>query len=831
SESLPAAGVIDIPALEARAGWSATLVHESDSGIWNTGPLKCFPQYGFPELYALDDKGRCTILVGYSGNYTANLPFQEREWLGDLEALALEHADGEPEFYTGGKRGNLYQVRAHADASFDTKRIGQFPAEEIHILQGGDLDATTPGNELLVFTHPGNVYLVDRALTPKLLAKVEGRVRQTVLLTNEPGSSPWIAGAARSGELYLMRLSGGALETRAISSEPCGFGRLALAPSSRAGQAVLYATRDDGLVLRFEQRGDAWQRELVYAGEQGPRGIAAGRFDADPALETIAVFGYSSKVELLSRRAGEPWRAETILTDRDKGHWLETVELDGRNATDELLCSGYGKRVLLLARPPGYGLVDVPAVKSTPAETGPRVAVMARPEALGSLSPLSYRGGFETKTFVYETLVTRDAAGRLAPGLAEAWRCEDGGRRWLFTARRGARFHDGSAVDAEALRVHVERWAGLPESAWLGAGRHVVRAGVSAAGELVLELHEPYYLPPDLCAINPTSVLAPAAFDDEGRFTRPLGSGPYRFERADPGTKSAWLARVDGPGGILLRCFASAQPTAPLASLLAGEVDVVADGWYRMLPRAELTHLAADERFELVRAPGSIVRWLAFASERGPTRELGVRQAIARAVQREELVAEVEHGYATPCHALFAPSLRDWPGAAPHAAEELRVDAALRLVGLRGRDEELLAVLARQLARAGMRPEVVTLPTDELARVHAAREFDLRLAESYGLPYDPELTLASVLRSPRIRSEERPLVGDAELDAAIDELGRTLDPAARLALYARLEARVTAGALLVPLFVPERLALVRRGTATLELDSDVYRLRLRAPRS
>ena len=361
------AAPIEAPAdstLSTAVGWTATLVHESDSGIWNTGTLKCFPQYGYPEVYALDDKGRCTILVGYSGAFSANLPFQEREWLGDLEALALERPEGEPEFYTGGKRGNLYQVRAHADASFDTKLLARFPSEEIHILQGGDLDPAADGNELLVFTHPGHIYLVDASLGARRIATVEGRVRQTVLLPAEPGSAPWIAGAARSGEVYLLRLGAGALETRVVSSEPCGFGRIALAPGSRPGESVLYATRDDGLVLRFEQRGEAWQRELVYAGPQGPRGIAAGRFDADPALETIAVFGYSGKVELLARRAGEPWRVETLFEDRDKGHWLETAELDGRNATDELLCSGYGKRVVLLARAPGYGLPPISATHS-----------------------------------------------------------------------------------------------------------------------------------------------------------------------------------------------------------------------------------------------------------------------------------------------------------------------------------------------------------------------------------------------------------------------------------------------------------------------------------
>lgn len=351
----------------AAAGWEATLVHESDSGIWNTGLLKCFPQYGFPEIYALDDKGRCSILVGYSGTYATNLALQDREWLGALEPVGLEMPAGEPEFYTGGKRGILYQCRAHADGSFDTRVIARFPAEELHMLIGGDLDPASHGAELLAFTHPGHVYAVHAPTSPgepfrtPRIATLAGRVRQTLLLPAEPGATPRIAAACRSGEVLLLRLQGDSLEVRVLSEEPSGFGRLALAPGSKAGHAILYATRDDGLVLRFEENPEGpWTREIVHAGPQGPRGIAAGRFYADPEVESVAVFGYSGRVELLSRRGREPWRSETIFVDRDKGHWLAAVELDGRNATDELLCSGYGKRVLLLARPPGYGLGSVP---------------------------------------------------------------------------------------------------------------------------------------------------------------------------------------------------------------------------------------------------------------------------------------------------------------------------------------------------------------------------------------------------------------------------------------------------------------------------------------
>ena len=94
---------------------------------------------------------------------------------------------------------------------------------------------------------------------------------------------------------------------------------------------------------------------MVYAGPPGARGIAVGRFFEDPEEEGLALFGYSGVVEILRRNAAGEWISEKIFEDVDKGHWLTVGELDDRNATDEIVISGYGGRVVLLSRPPGYG--------------------------------------------------------------------------------------------------------------------------------------------------------------------------------------------------------------------------------------------------------------------------------------------------------------------------------------------------------------------------------------------------------------------------------------------------------------------------------------------
>lgn len=349
---------------EGRSGWRAELVlDQPEAGVWTVACAKVYRQYGCPEIVALDDLGRLHVVWSYSGKWTPVSTVHDGKWLGGLVQSDLDPRVPGAELYTGSANGNVYQVTAQHETFLDSRLIAALPGHEIHTLVGGELDAAHEGPELIAFTRPGKlVRLTARTdgrdgFDLRVLSELPGRVRDALVL---PGGAqpPEIVTAGRHGRVEILRLEREGPRWTTIFETAMGVGRVALAPS-RAGRAtVLYSTCDDGCVYRHERAGEAWRNELVYAGPQGPRGVAAGRFDADPDVETIAVFGYSKEVELLSRR-GEAWTRETVFVDRDKGHWLCAGELDGRNATDELVASGYSGRVVLLARPPGYGLGGV----------------------------------------------------------------------------------------------------------------------------------------------------------------------------------------------------------------------------------------------------------------------------------------------------------------------------------------------------------------------------------------------------------------------------------------------------------------------------------------
>ncbi|HTE05204.1 MAG TPA: ABC transporter substrate-binding protein, partial [Planctomycetota bacterium] len=296
-----------------------------------------------------------------------------------------------------------------------------------------------------------------------------------------------------------------------------------------------------------------------------------------------------------------------------------------------------------------------------------RIAVRAS-ESTREISTLSYKGGFETKTLLYETLVKRGPDGRIAPALAQSWRFEQDGRQCVMELRRNARFHDGAPVTAEAVREHFQRWVGLPEHDWLACNRHILAVRAEGPGTLRIVTDEPLALLPDLCAINPCAIRAPSTLDFEGNFVKPVGSGPFAWDGSDedgkvlhytlrqrPGKDGLALSRID------LGRFVNEGPDVPVDELLAGRLDLVADSWRERIPRERLAALRADSRVTVLESAGSSVISLGFRTEGGPCASQALRALVRGALRRSELIGRAELGCADECFAFAAPSVRAWP--------------------------------------------------------------------------------------------------------------------------------------------------------------------------
>lgn len=485
-----------------------------------------------------------------------------------------------------------------------------------------------------------------------------------------------------------------------------------------------------------------------------------------------------------------------------------------------------------------------------------RVLLRARNGGADRLTSLRYIGGFETKTMLYETLVRRGPDGRIAPGLASRWVYEDGGRVCVLQLREGAVFHDGKPVTAEVVRVHFQRWIGLPEHDWLACNRRIVSVEADGPRTVRITMNEPYALLDDLCAINPCAVVGPGARDWEGEFQRPMGTGPFRFVAATDQGASWRLARAQGGGADVEVSFVPrGRDRTPVDRLLAGSIDVFVGGWDEDLPAAALREVAADPRFVVQTAPGSSVAYLSFRLDEGPTADREVRRRIQVAVDRAALIASVEDGRADACTAWAAPSVSFWPRGrlaqpvlAPAPAGSLPKLTIAAGPG-DGRASRIAQVLQGQLQAAGFPVEVLRPPAAveaaakpavaeqdtesgdvRRARLRGWREIadlaDLRIQITHGVPYDPHQSLVARFGPVPAKNADqpRPRQGvDPALQALVALAMVTADENARIPIYAEIQALLDREVLIVPLYSPHRVVLRRAAIEGIGLDLDCYR--------
>ena len=148
--------------------------------------------------------------------------------------------------------------------------------------------------------------------------------------------------------------------------------------------------------------------------------------------------------------------------------------------------------------------------------------------------------------------------------LAESWTGEPGDTEYVFTLREGVTFHDGTPLNAEAVKINFDRMQNFDEtdqaSAYYygalmdGFGPDNLISSVEATGDLevTITLREPS--PTFLFGITltPFSIISPAILESTGadssetstlgyrrragrhRSVRPRGLHPGRQRRAGP---------------------------------------------------------------------------------------------------------------------------------------------------------------------------------------------------------------------------------------------------------------------------------------------------------
>jgi ABC-type transport system substrate-binding protein len=438
---------------------------------------------------------------------------------------------------------------------------------------------------------------------------------------------------------------------------------------------------------------------------------------------------------------------------------------------------------------------------------------------------------------LFEPLTAIDPSLTVRPALAERWELSDDGRGIVFQLRDGLAFSDGSPLGAEDvvrswLRV-IDPEAPSPLATLMldveGAGEYLAgqadadAVGLRANGNQVeVDLVRPAGEFPSIVA-SPTFAIVPDGIDDAGAFDAEgfVGSGGYVLAEETPTgmrlqrNEHYWagpppIATVHLIGDLGGRSSVTAFEEGDLDYAPVGDIDA---SWIRFDP---------DLGPRLRTVPSLSTEYLGFDTTRPPFDDVRVRSAFAQAVDWQRLVRLAGSSTIVPATSMVPPGIpgrseRNFlPAHDPDAARGLLTEAGFP--GGRGFPQ------VTYLSGGG------TVDGGFVADIERELGIDIRYEAmdfgSYFGRIDTEpphiWSLGWVADYPGANDFLGVLLGtgasnnyagwsNPDFDAAVQEAGRTTDPAEARAAYDRAEEIVQREAPIIPIAYSPGWALARDG--------------------
>ncbi|MEJ2709554.1 MAG: ABC transporter substrate-binding protein [Anaerolineales bacterium] len=256
---------------------------------------------------------------------------------------------------------------------------------------------------------------------------------------------------------------------------------------------------------------------------------------------------------------------------------------------------------------------------------------------------------------VLEGLTTFDDDLNLQPGLAESWEQSEDGKTWTFQLRQGVKFHNGREMTADDVKWSFER---LIDPA-TGAGN----AGRVGPPETKIDVVDPYTVAithPEPFGIFPqsigfdksTGIVAKESLEEDGTISIPIGTGPFKITDVQGTTRLVlernqdyWQEGLPYLDQIVIEPIP--DDTVRETALRSGEVD-----WILAIAPQSFDSLSNEDGITVSTAPQLSYDYIGINLTREPFSDVRVRQAIALAINRDELC---QAGFFGLCETIQGP--------------------------------------------------------------------------------------------------------------------------------------------------------------------------------
>ena len=267
---------------------------------------------------------------------------------------------------------------------------------------------------------------------------------------------------------------------------------------------------------------------------------------------------------------------------------------------------------------------------------------------------------------VYENLVRAQGVSdaKIVPGLAESWEKSDDGLTYTFHLRKGVKFHDGTPVNAEAVKYSFERLIKMNMGAAANFGAiDKVEAVDDLTARFTLKFPFTSFLAalssiwgPEI--VSPTAVKAHEKEGDMGQAwlaENDAGSGPYKLESWERNQQLTMVRNPDYWGGwgdkyldkIIVRFVA--ETTTQRLMMEKGDADIAIG-----MSNEDMDALAASGKVLVPEFASQRIEEIRINTTKKPVNDVRVRQALAYSFDYDQAVKGCLSGHAKRMDSITA---------------------------------------------------------------------------------------------------------------------------------------------------------------------------------
>ena len=442
---------------------------------------------------------------------------------------------------------------------------------------------------------------------------------------------------------------------------------------------------------------------------------------------------------------------------------------------------------------------------------------------------------------IYESLIFQDENLELTPGLATEWEATED-TVWNFKLREGTTFHSGQVFTAEDVKATIDR-VNDPAVASQVAFLYEMIEEVEVVGDYEVNLHTAYAFAPlpahlshnaggimskDLIDRDYQAALDEAGSDvtleeyyelreaggdefhavaDEiseyiGSVTGDETDGTNHLQLADrsPGDSVTLEKFEDFQNGerefdeVIFRVIPETQ--ARLAELETGGIDIAAE-----VDTASAERIQSADATELIESDSVRMNYLGFNMDKEPFDDPLIRQAIAYAVDRDQIIDGVYDGYGITAQSPLAPDV--WGYDEGLESVEVDIDKAQELLSESSQPDGFSTTLwvnddpaivdsavyiQGALSEIGIEVEIQQSEWGAFLDQTANGEHDMFILGWTTVTADADYGLYALFHSKNFGAPgNRSFYSNEEVDALLDEGRTTADEAVRQEAYSEVQ--------------------------------------------